>query len=167
MRLPGQLYVMTPELRNACELVFQEHKSAAAPINWTKDAFRGRLSFGMAALAKETLEKRNIIRPRNPAKKTYTVLNPAAFAAGNFEEAEEIILNNKPVVVLGKEHPDRQYVTHRITASNPLPQESKLNGTASVAETKWWMKPFFCYVLLPIGAAIAGGLITYLLGLLV
>ena len=158
---------MTPELKNACELVFQEHKLAATPVNWTKDAFRGRLSFGMAALAKETLEKRNIIRPRNPAKKTYTILNPAAFAAGNFEEAEEIIQNKKPVAVLSKETTERQYVAHRVIAKNANDNEKKLNGSVGTGETKWWMKPIFCYVLLPIGAAIAGGLITYLLGLLV
>jgi hypothetical protein len=32
---------------------------------------------------------------------------------------------------------------------------------------QWWKKPFFTYIILPFGAAVAGGLITYLLGLLV
>ena len=158
---------MTPELKNACELVFQEHKLAAEPINWTKDAFRGRLSFGIAALAKETLEKRNIIRPRNPAKKTFTILNPVAFAAGNFEEAEEIIQNKNPVALLSTETTERQYVAHRVIAKNANDSDKKLNEAVSTEETKWWMKPIFYYVLLPVSAAIAGGLITYLLGLLV
>ena len=161
---------MTPELKTACELVFQEHKTATTPINWTKDAFRGRLSFGMAALAKETLEKRNIICPRNPAKKTYTVLNPAATSAASFEEAEEIILNKKNVAVLDTEVKERKYVTHRVTTvSNddkkqilPLTRMAQTKGAA-----KWWTKPVFYYIILPVCAAIAGGLITYLLGLLI
>ena len=158
---------MTPELKNACELVFQEHKSAAEPINWTKDAFRGRLSFGMAALAKETLEKRNIIRPRNPSKKTYTVLNPAAFSAGNFEEAGNIIQNNRPVALATSEPTQRQYVKHRIVVTSKIHKTNGSIQTAGAGDARWWTKPIVCYVLIPIGAAIAGGLITFLLGLLV
>ena len=45
---------MTPELKSACELVFQEHKISGKPINWNKDSFRGQLSFGMAEMAKQT-----------------------------------------------------------------------------------------------------------------
>src|SRR4051812_31056823 len=106
---------MTPELKKACELVFQEHKIATGPISWTKDSFRGRLSFGMAALAKETLERRNIICPRNPAKKSFTILNPMATSASSFEEAEEMIQNKRPVIVLNKEAVEREYTTHRIS----------------------------------------------------
>jgi hypothetical protein len=161
---------MTPELKTACELVFQEHKMAAAPINWTRDSFRGRLSFGMAALAKETLEKRNIICPRNPAKKTSTILNPAATAASNFEEAEEIILSTRSVVVADKEDNSRQYVAHRvITARNgydkPAPEVTSVQ--TSLTGKKWWTSPLFCYIVLPVCAAIAGALLTYLLGLLI
>ncbi len=163
---------MTPELKTACEVVFQEHKIAAEPINWTKDAFRGRLSFGMAALAKETLERRNIICPRNPAKKTTTVLNPVAFEAASFEEAGEIVQTRKTVAVLNKENSNRQYVAHRFSSVNipndkVLPAKTKSITSLTSSETKWWMKPAFSYIVLPICAAIVGGLITYLLGLLI
>jgi len=42
------------------------------------------------------------------------------------------------------------------------------NETVAIqSETLWWKKPFFTYIILPVCAAVAGGLITYLLGLLV
>ena len=37
---------MTPELKIACEVVFQEHKTSSYPVTWNRDAFRGRLSTG-------------------------------------------------------------------------------------------------------------------------
>ena len=52
---------MTPELKNACEVVFQGHKTSVKPITWNKDAFRGRLPFGLSAMAKEILVSKNII----------------------------------------------------------------------------------------------------------
>ena len=162
---------MTHELKTACEVVFQEHKLAAEPIHWTKDAFRGRLSFGMAALAKETLEKRNIICPRNPAKKTTTVLNPIAVGAASFEEAEEIILNGKPVMVVSKRDVLQNYVTHRITTlgdNEPKRiQKIRITSKSFSPQKKPWMMFLLYYIFLPICAALAGGLITYLLSLLV
>ena len=165
---------MTPELKNACELVFQEHKRATEPISWTKDSFRGRLSFGMAALAKETLVRRNIICPRNPAKKTFTILNPMATGAASFEEAEEMIQNKRPVIVLNKEEGEkREYTTHRISTvknsstdikSGPLEPNNKL---VTKSRQTSWMKPVIWYFILPVCGAIAGGLVTYLLGLLI
>jgi hypothetical protein len=165
---------MTPELKKACELVFQEHKIATGPISWTKDSFRGRLSFGMAALAKETLERRNIICPRNPAKKTFTILNPMATGASNFEEAEEMIQNKTPVIVLNKEAVEREYTTHRIPAVKNSDADIKSSlleahnkPVTKFRQTRSWVKPLLWYFVFPICAAIAGGLITYLLGLLI
>ena len=143
---------------------------AAAPINWTRDSFRGRLSFGMAALAKETLEKRNIICPRNPAKKTATILNPAATAASNFEEAEEIILSKRSVVVVDVKDKSRQYVAHRVTTAKNGYDKSVPEITTvptNLTAKKWWTRPIFFYIVLPVCAAIGGALITYLLGLLI
>ena len=165
---------MTPELKNACELVFQEHKTATEPISWTKDSFRGRLSFGMAALAKETLEKRNIICPRTPSKKTFTILNPVANTAASFEEAEEMIQNKRSVIVLNKEQGERKYTTHRIsTIKESTTQTQNIlseNGSTAVIKSyqkSMWMKPLLYYFVLTICAAIVGGLITYFLGQLI
>jgi len=166
---------MTPELKNACEFIFQEHKRATEPIGWTKDSFRGRLSFGMAALAKETLQRRNIICVRNPAKKTFTVLNPMATGAASFEEAEEMIQNKRPVIVLNKEEGEkREYTTHRISTvkNSSTDIKSSLLDTnnkpiAKSRQTTSWMKPLIWYFILPVCGAIAGGLVTYLLGLLI
>jgi hypothetical protein len=47
-------------------------------------------------MGKETLLKKNIIYYPNPAKKVLTKLNPGAFDAENFEEAENIVLHKKP-----------------------------------------------------------------------
>src|SRR5215475_10004455 len=82
---------MTPELKVACELVFQEHKSSGQPIKWSRDAFRGRISIGLSEMAKETLVKKRIILLPNKAKKTFTQLNPEVASATSFEEAEQMI----------------------------------------------------------------------------
>ena len=88
---------MTPELKVACELVFQEHKSSSYPVTWNRDAFRGRISTGLTEMAKDTLLRKNIICYPNPGKKILTVLNPAVQTASNYEEAEDMVLNKIPV----------------------------------------------------------------------
>ena len=165
---------MTPELKTACELVFQEHKSSQKRVNWHKDAFRGRLSFGLAAMAKQTLEAKNIIRTISPAKKTITVLNPAATAAASFEEAEVMIQNKVAVLTTKKSDDKPAYITLRVAgvasadADDTNRSEKKNNKSITTSsEIKWWMKPLFNYVLLPACAIIVGVLITYLLGLLI
>ena len=89
---------MTPELKTACELVFQEHKLSAQPIKWSRDAFRGRISFGLSEMAKETLVKKNIILWPDKSKKIFTKLNPDVATASSFEEAEKMIETKKPVL---------------------------------------------------------------------
>jgi len=89
---------MTPELKTACELVFQEHKLSAQPIKWSSDAFRGRISFGLSEMAKETLVKKNIILWPDRSKKIFTKLNPEVATAHSFEEAEKMIETKKPVL---------------------------------------------------------------------
>jgi hypothetical protein len=89
---------MTPELKTACELVFQEHKLSPQPIKWSSDAFRGRISFGLSEMAKETLVKKNIILWPDKSKKIFTKLNPDVATARSFEEAEKMIETKKPVL---------------------------------------------------------------------
>jgi hypothetical protein len=101
---------MTPELKTACEVVFQEHKLSHDPINWKKVVFRRRISLALSDLAKETLVKEQVILFPNRAKKIVTVLNPAVAKAATFEEAAAMIKNGnfspvqlsaeaKPIVV--------------------------------------------------------------------
>jgi hypothetical protein len=89
---------MTPELKTACELVFQEHKLSSHPIKWSRDAFRGRISIGLSEMAKETLVKKNIILWPDKSKKIFTKLNPEVATARSFEEAEKMIETKKPVL---------------------------------------------------------------------
>src|SRR5215510_5615586 len=89
---------MTPELKTACELVFQEHKLSAQPIKWTRDIFRGRISIGLSEMAKETLVKKNIILWPDKSKKVFTKLNPDVATASSFEEAEKMIETKTPAV---------------------------------------------------------------------
>ena len=89
---------MTPELKTACELVFQEHKLSSQPIKWSSDAFRGRISFGLSEMAKETLVKKNIILWPDRSKKIFTKLNPDVATAHSFEEAEKMIETKKPIL---------------------------------------------------------------------
>ena len=92
---------MTPELKVACEAVFQEHRASIHGIDWKKDVFRGRISTGLSEKAKETLLMKNIICYPNPAKKAITLLNPRVTAASTCDEAEKILLNKivlSPVV---------------------------------------------------------------------
>ncbi|HEY7160021.1 MAG TPA: hypothetical protein VH815_02125 [Acidobacteriota bacterium] len=89
---------MTPELKTACELVFQEHKLSAQPIKWSRDVFRGRITIGLSELAKETLVKKNIILWPDKSKKIFTTLNPDVATARSFEEAEKMIETKKPAL---------------------------------------------------------------------
>ncbi|HEY0432664.1 MAG TPA: hypothetical protein VGC95_02255 [Chitinophagaceae bacterium] len=82
---------MTPELRTACELVFQEHKATLKPISWKKEAFRGRISIGLSEMAKETLVSKQIIISPPKTKKLITHLNPAVAGASSFEEAAALL----------------------------------------------------------------------------
>ena len=164
---------MTPELKVACELVFQEHKTSRKPINWNKDSFRGRISFGLAAMAKETLEKRNIICTLNPTKKTITTLNPLAVTAANFEEAGEMVQNKIPVLVANKVDHKPAYVTHGVSNFAPVTDDTdrllkvRDKSITPAIETKRRMKPVLSYIIWMVGALAGGALITYLLSLLV
>lgn len=91
---------MTPELKTACELVFQEHKLSAQPIKWSRDAFRGRISIGLSEMAKETLVKKNIIVWPDKSKKIFTKLNPDVATARSFEEAEKMIEMKTPAMAV-------------------------------------------------------------------
>lgn len=161
---------MTPELKAACELVFQEHKASA--INWNKDAFRGRLSFGLSAMAKQILERRNIICTPNPGKKAVTILNPAVGVAANFEEAEEIVLNKTSVLTATAvndkhvyiSHPSSSFVNPVVNYTDHLVKIDRRTQTVSV-ETKWYLKPLFYYFVWPACAAIGGGFVAYFLAL--
>src|SRR5262245_23401508 len=92
---------MTPELKKACEAVFQEHRANINGIDWKKDVFRGRISTGLSEKAKETLLSKNIIYYPNPVKKAITLLNPEVSAASTCDEAEKVLLHEivlSPVV---------------------------------------------------------------------
>lgn len=162
---------MTPELKRACELVFQEHKASAIPINWAKDIFKGRLPFGLSAMAKEILVKKNIIYSPNPSKRILTSLNPAAVGASTLEEAEALLQNKivpMPVVEtisIRKEHellmlqePEvNNRVALRITAG---PSDIASN----LFKPKWYTSPFFYYFFWPLCAAAAGAFIAWAIG---
>lgn len=165
---------MTPELKNACELVFQEHKACVEPINWNKNSFNGRLSFGMAALARQTLENRNIIQTIKQSKKTLTVLNPIVLAAASFEEAEEWIQEKTPELVHNRGFDQVEYIMNHVLgyATTTVDDEvtvMKVRGTPIQLPAKkhWWTKPLFSYFIWPLFGAIGGVLITHLLGLLI
>jgi hypothetical protein len=181
---------MTPELKTACQVVFQEHKSSPYPVTWNRDAFRGRISTGLSEMAKETLIKKNIIQFPNPSKKILTVLNPAAATAATYEEAEDIILNKimapmsatavalkeKPVAAKSRAVFVTRSVTHhpvvtlaathgKLEAVMPMVQMmEQVHEGHAVHGTKWYLKPVFVYGIWPVCAAIAGGVIAYLMG---
>ncbi|MGZ8540065.1 MAG: hypothetical protein ACXWV6_05415 [Chitinophagaceae bacterium] len=161
---------MTPELKIACEVVFQEHKASVYPVTWNRDIFRGRISTGLSEMAKDTLIRKNIIKYPNPAKKILTVINPVVSGAATYEEAEDMILNKVPALAatIAVEHPTyvanhgssftRQPVTHRLLTVTGTP------SGAITQDVKWYLKPLFVYVIWPVCAAIAGGLIAFLMG---
>jgi hypothetical protein len=121
-------------------------------------------------MAKETLVKKNIIKYPHPTKKILTVLNPVVSGASTYEEAEDMILNKVPALAASRvdEHPT--YVANHVSSFARKPVTHRLvsvTGTTSEAITedvKWWLKPLFVYAIWPICAAIAGGLIAFLMG---
>jgi len=184
---------MTPELKTACELVFQEHKLSAQPIKWSRDAFRGRISIGLSEMAKETLVKKNIILWPDKSKKIFTKLNPDVATASSFEEAEKMIETKKPVLAtmpviegnfnvadLVKELDIPPTPSSKKTALAPSPirsysvmkivppiqaQEPAETTETVVAGVNWWMKPFYLYVVWPVCGAVVGVLISMLMNL--
>lgn len=167
---------MTPELKAACQVVFQEHKTSKYPVTWNRDVFRGRISSGVSEMAKETLIKKNIIQFPHPSKKILTVLNPIAASATTYEEAEDMVLNKIPAMATAiavKEQPTYTasrrsvFVTHTVT-HHPVVTLAANGKTQAIHpvlhETKWYMKPVFVYGIWPVCAAIVGGLIAYLIG---
>lgn len=172
---------MTPELKIACELVFQEHKAASHPIAWNRDVFRGRLSTGLSEKAKETLVEKHIICFPVAGKKNQTILNPLAAGASSFEEAADFVLHRVPAMAthdvqpapIGahKDHPTRSAYTNSVTAylnrSVAAPRLVTITGKAEALhhhEPKWYMKPVLLYIVWPLLAAVAGGIIAYLIG---
>lgn len=167
---------MTPELKTACQVVFQEHKTSQYPVTWNRDAFRGRISTGLSEMAKETLIKKNIIQFPNPSKKIITVLNPVAASASTYEEAEDMVLNKVPAMataVTAREQPAcaasrRSVFVTRTVAHHPVVTLAANGKTEAILpalhETKWYLRPVFVYGVWPVCAAIAGGVIAYLMG---
>jgi hypothetical protein len=177
---------MTPELKTACELVFQEHKLSAQPIKWSRDAFRGRISIGLSEMAKETLVRKNIILWPDKSKKIFTKLNPDVATARSFEEAEKMIETKKPVLATmpviegGFKVADlvANLDAHQapVTSKSPTPPPARTyslmkivppteTGETTVAEGSWWMKPLYLYVVWPVCGAIVGVLISMLMNL--
>src|SRR4030095_13600242 len=175
---------MTPELKTACELVFQEHKLSAQPIKWTRDIFRGRISIGLSEMAKETLVKKNIILWPDKSKKIFTKLNPEVATARSFEEAEKMIETKKPVLatmpvieggfnvadLLADLETPQTRATQKAPAPIPMRSYSLLKivppteaADTTVAEVNWWMKPVYLYVVWPVCGAVAGVLISMIM----
>lgn len=160
---------MTPELKRACELVFQEHKTSPIPVNWNKDVFVGRLSFGLSAMAKEILIKKNIIYAPNPAKKVVTLLNPAIVAASTLEEAEKLM--RKEVLV---PMPDSESIHIPYEDELSVLQDTEVNNhlilriagkppaiAGNMFKSKWYTSALFYYFIWPLCAAVAGAIIAW------
>jgi len=176
---------MTPELKVACETVFQEHRTRIHGIDWKKDIFRGRISTGLSEKAKETLLMKNIIYYPKPGKKAFTLLNPRVTAASTCDEAEKILLNKvvlSPVVsepmvresMVSKpiaESPIIAVKAKRPLADNrPIPQRfvvsSAPENVAYLEKERWYLKPVMVYFVWPICAAVTAGAFAYLIGTL-
>ena len=160
---------MTPELKTACEVVFQEHKASIYPVTWNRDAFRGRISTGLTEMAKDTLLRKNIIYYPNPAKKILTVLNPGVSDADTFEEAENIILNKIPALSASMVDNNRTLVANHVPRfiSRPVTHRRLITiagKTESIAEIKWYMMPIFIYLIWPLCAAALFWFIAYFIG---
>ena len=161
---------MTPELKTACEVIFQEHKGTSQPIKWNSYPFRGRISLGLSDLAKETLTKKNIIIFPKKSKKIITLLNPAVASASSFEEAEDIINNKRQVVKVESSPNEPLYASQQVlngSISQPKgefhPVSIAGKPEAPSSQLKWYMRPLFYYFIWPLCAAIAGAVISYLL----
>jgi len=161
---------MTPELKNACELIFQEHKASNYPVTWNRDAFRGRISTGLCEMGKETLLRKNIIYYPNPAKKILTKLNPAVSDADSFEEASYLVLNKVPLLSarIINDNRNQPLVANHVSTFARRPVSQRLitfaGKTESIAETKWYITPIFIYLLWPVCAAVIFWFIAYLIG---
>jgi len=161
---------MTPELKTACEVVFQEHKLSGQPVKWDRDAFRGRISIGLCEMAKETLVKKHIIILPKKSRKVVTQLNPQVAAAGSFEEAEKMIDGKTespvnvtvheivPKVVNGVNHTAARNGSSRALAPVSLP-------ATHVIRPKWWLKPLFLYFVWPLCGAAAGVALSFLMNI--
>jgi hypothetical protein len=161
---------MTPELRRACEMIFQEHKTSAQPINWHKDLFRGRISIGLSEVAKETLLKNKIIQYVNHGKKTITILQPEMAAAVTFEEALIIAQNKMPALATITTEASYATVIDDLKESsfferseNPPLRLVKVSGEVDIASTpsKWYTRPLFYYFIGPASALALGALIAF------
>lgn len=160
---------MTPELKIACEVVFQEHKTSAQ-IKWDRDAFRGRISIGLSEMAKETLVRKNIIFWPNKSKKIITLLNPDVATATSVEEAVEIIEHKAPELANSVEYDPETYIAGHVFGFDKA-QAKTTDHTATItiktkpraSGTQWYMKPLFYYVVWPVFAVAAGALLSYLL----
>ncbi len=167
--------MMTPELKVALEVVFQEHKTVNHSVTWNRDAFRGRLSTGLTEMAKDTLLRKKVILYPNPAKKILTVLNPLAIGASSFEEAESMVNNTVSVlypapvmqekarVAAVADNHVSTYISKPVIAQRVITMTEKTE-VAAVTEMKWYLKPAFYYVIWPLCAAAAGVVIAHYLG---
>lgn len=160
---------MTPELRTACEVVFQQHKTSPDPVNWNKDPFRGRVSMGLRDLAKDTLVRKNVIYFPNPQKKINTALNPAVTEADSYQEALEIIEVGAPAFATSFVESKPTYVAMPVkdVMHQPVRYTARVVSISSaelfIERPKWYMRPFFYYCVWPACAAVGGILIAYLI----
>jgi hypothetical protein len=162
---------MTPELKTACEVVFQEHKSLSQ-VKWNRETFHGRISIGLSEMAKETLVKKSIIFFPDKAKKIITLLNPAVAVAATYEEAVVMVANKTTAIAVSVVENRPAFIDDELpvfVSDAPEKSYQLLPGVISyetpVAEMKWYLKPVFYYILWPLCALIAGALIAFLLGL--
>lgn len=166
---------MTPELKIACEIVFQEHKTAARPVAWNREVFRGRLSTGLSEKAKETLVEKQIICFPNPAKKNHTILNPMAVRASSFTEAEDLVINRVPAMASIYHHEEGEecpayvntvtaYLSRTVSAPRLVTIVGKTEVVQHPEQGKWYLMPALVYVVWPLLSAVAGGVIAYLIG---
>jgi len=166
---------MTPELKTACEVIFQKHKLSTKPIKWDAAAFRGRISIGLSEMAKETLVKKNILFLPKTSKRTLIQLNPDVASADSFEEAEKMIVNKTPAIVITERDDPDNYKAHHVVGVTAPPTPVKIhvqlatNYTTKInaASIKWYMKPIFLYVIWPVCGAAAGLMIAWLVSLAV
>jgi hypothetical protein len=161
---------MTPELKIACEIVFQEHKASPDPIVWNKEAFRGRISIGLREMAKDTLVRKNVIYFLNPAKKINTLLNSAAAGAANFEEAIELVQNKVPALLASTADQRPAYIPMKVSRPVNHPPKPTLRlvkitwePESAITKVRWYLKPIFYYVVWPLCAAAVSILIAYLI----
>jgi|SRR5215472_936423 len=164
---------MTPELKTACEVIFQEHK--IHPIKWKRDSFRGKISIGLSEMAREILVKKNIILLPKKSKKAFTQLNPDAAAADSFEEAEKMIETKRSEPADRSDYDAKTYIAEHVVGSpfklNSSPPSQNEFFIAYTPETKilpgtkWWLKPVFSYFLWPLAGAVIGLLLAWLIDL--